>query len=423
MTDAMTRICTRLAVVAMIGFGASACSSIPDWVDPTNWIGGGPSDTEQSPGETPDLATLPDRPTPTSTAEEQKQVAESLDADRARAKYSADALRGGTEAEAAPPPAAPGASEQQQVAAQTPAPTPAPAPVVAASTPDSSDTVTVPQANTAPAAPEPSAMPEAAPLPAAPAPALSAQPPAASSVTPAAPTYSAPAPAPTRTAVASVDPSDAALGFKPSTAPALDPSIGQFVPAPILARYEQTAEDAGVPRSQIAMVTPAPASKKASRAKAVGGPDSMGGAVVANMDAVQSSAPQQQQPSVVANPQGLPPASVVYFPGDGTLLNAQGRAQVHAAVQSFKQSGAKGFIRVVGHSSSRTTNMPLEQHLVVIFNKSQDRANAVAKECIREGVPASRVLVEAVGDSQPVYYESMPKGEDGNRRAEIFLQS
>jgi flagellar motor protein MotB len=42
---------------------------------------------------------------------------------------------------------------------------------------------------------------------------------------------------------------------------------------------------------------------------------------------------------------------------------------------------------------------------------------------IRDGVPANRVLVEAVGDSQPVYYESMPKGEDGNRRAEIFLQS
>jgi flagellar motor protein MotB len=32
------------------------------------------------------------------------------------------------------------------------------------------------------------------------------------------------------------------------------------------------------------------------------------------------------------------------------------------------------------------------------------------------------VLVEAVGDSQPVYYESMPQGEAGNRRAEIFLQ-
>ena len=37
------------------------------------------------------------------------------------------------------------------------------------------------------------------------------------------------------------------------------------------------------------------------------------------------------------------------------------------------------------------------------------------------GVPAEKVLIEAVGDSQPVYYESMPQGEAGNRRAEIFL--
>ena len=79
-------------------------------------------------------------------------------------------------------------------------------------------------------------------------------------------------------------------------------------------------------------------------------------------------------------------------------------------------------IRIVGHASSRTANMPVEKHLMVIFEKSQARANAVAKEIIRDGVPAARVLVEAVGDSQPIYYESMPKGDAGNRRAEIFLQ-
>lgn len=111
------------------------------------------------------------------------------------------------------------------------------------------------------------------------------------------------------------------------------------------------------------------------------------------------------------------------FPGDGTLLNAEARLQVRAAVAAFKQAGSQGFIRIVGHASSRTSNMPIEKHLEVIFSKSQDRANAVAKEVIKDGVPANRVLVEAVGDSQPVYYESMPKGEDGNRRAEIFLQS
>ncbi len=146
----------------------------------------------------------------------------------------------------------------------------------------------------------------------------------------------------------------------------------------------------------------------------------MTGSVVANLDAINRAA---STPSVYANAAGMQPSSVVFFPGDGTLLSAQGRAQVRAAAQAFKQKGGQGYIRVVGHASSRTGNMPVEKHLEVIFDKSQDRANAVAKEMIRDGVPANRVLVEAVGDSQPVYYESMPKGEDGNRRAEIFLQS
>jgi outer membrane protein OmpA-like peptidoglycan-associated protein len=112
---------------------------------------------------------------------------------------------------------------------------------------------------------------------------------------------------------------------------------------------------------------------------------------------------------------------VVLFPGDGTSLTAAARAQIRSAVDAFQQRGGTGFIKVVGHSSSRTANMPVERHLLEIFAKSQARANAVAREIIREGVPASRVLVEAVGDSEPVYYESMPEGEAGNRRAEIFI--
>jgi outer membrane protein OmpA-like peptidoglycan-associated protein len=152
----------------------------------------------------------------------------------------------------------------------------------------------------------------------------------------------------------------------------------------------------------------------------MGGPEAMSGAVVANLDAINNSA--AATPSVYSNASGLPPTAVVMFPGDGTALDAAGRAQVRAAVTAFQQRGGSGYIKVIGHSSSRTSNMPVEKHLVAIFAKSQARANAVAKEIIREGVPASRVLVEAVGDSQPVYYESMPQGEAGNRRAEIFVQ-
>jgi len=125
---------------------------------------------------------------------------------------------------------------------------------------------------------------------------------------------------------------------------------------------------------------------------------------------------------VVANLTGGAPTAVVYFSGDGVALSKAAHAQVRAAVSAFKASGGQGSIRVVGHSSSRTGNMSVEKHLETIFAKSQARANAVAQDLIRQGVPAAKVLIDAVGDSQPVYYESMPKGEAGNRRAEIFVQ-
>ena len=117
------------------------------------------------------------------------------------------------------------------------------------------------------------------------------------------------------------------------------------------------------------------------------------------------------------------PTAVVYFPGDGTTPFARRPVPRFARPwTSTRPRAARASIRVVGHASSRTANMPVEKHLEVIFEKSQARANAVAQELIHEGVPADKVMIEAVGDSQPVYYESMPQGEEGNRRAEIFVQ-
>jgi outer membrane protein OmpA-like peptidoglycan-associated protein len=184
--------------------------------------------------------------------------------------------------------------------------------------------------------------------------------------------------------------SDSALGFKPSSAPALDSSVSNFVSAPILARYKQTSGNGS------------------------GGTAAVPGAVIAGGDASVASA-------IAARNGGIPATAVVYFPGDGTALNAAARSQIRAAVTAFKAGGGSGTVRVVGHASSRTANMPVERHLEVIFEKSQKRANAVAQELIHQGVPADHVHIDAVGDSQPIYYESMPRGEDGNRRAEIFV--
>ena len=418
-----TRSLLQLSVVLSLALGTGACSTLAD-LDPTGLLSddstpapagqfpdaGTPQASDAAQGTTPDLASLPNRPAATSAAQQQQAV-QSLGADGAQVQYSADALRGGTEAAAPVPGAAPPPSA---VALATAPPPAAPARPAAGNdappTTDAPPTAAPPSPADEPptaAPPPPSRAPSNA-LAAVPAgPAAAAPPSAAASASDAppsaAPVAEAPAPSaagssepavpantPMRgagTVMANATPSDSDLGFRPSAAPPLDPSINQWVAAPIVSRYRETASNAGISTSNAMAAVP-------------------GRAVAAGTDAAG----------------GVTPTAVVYFPGDGTVLSAAARTQIRSAVQAFKAGGGAGTIRVVGHSSSRTANMPIEKHLETIFDKSQKRANAVAQELIHEGVPAAKVLVEAVGDSQPVYYESMPKGEDGNRRAEIFVQ-
>jgi outer membrane protein OmpA-like peptidoglycan-associated protein len=427
--DSLPKHVVRLGAVILVAAGASACSSVPDWVDPTTWVGG--SDNQQSSsadtasqsadnGQTPDLSTVPDKPNTPSSADDQKQVADSLAADRARAQYSADTLKGGTEPAAAPPSAtAPQAAEDvsaddngtgSAVPSEAPKPAAPPAPM------PKSAPGTLPSTNqTADAAPP-------APAPATPAPQIPAAVPATVATTgmPAVPAIPAVSSRP-------VFAGDASLGFHASSAPPLDGSVAQFVPQPILARYQMTAaispaapgslnasDEAGMPGTS-------PHRHHHAKPKAstlgMGGPEYMTGAVVANFDALQ-----MRTASAAPAAAGNTPAAVVFFPDDTTVLDPQARAQVRDAARAFLASGGKGFVRVVGHSSSRTANMPLDRHLIWNFEHSQARANAVARALISEGVPADKVLVEAVGDTEPVYVESMPQGDEGNRRAEIFFQ-
>ena len=118
---------------------------------------------------------------------------------------------------------------------------------------------------------------------------------------------------------------------------------------------------------------------------------------------------------------GSPVAGEIFFADNTAVLDEKGRGTLRKVAGQYRSVGGQGFVRVVGHASSRTKDMPIDRHLEVNFKLSQDRANAVAEALVRAGVPADKVLVEAVSDSQPVYYESMPKGEEGNRRVEVYL--
>jgi outer membrane protein OmpA-like peptidoglycan-associated protein len=433
MTKYVARPLAMAALVLALGAGTSGCSTVAD-LDPTGLLSDDstpapdtqfPTDSNQQAAAdasttTPDLAAIPARPAAPDT-QAQSAATSQTQAAGAQAQYSADALRAGTEP-AAPPPTAQDAAATRQALASADAPptasdappTTEPAPPVQAParTPSQSPSVAPPPAVMASAAaPPPSAEP---------APSAAAAPPPVTSAAIAPPPGAEPAvpavPMTARGRMAMANPSDSQLGFKASSAPALSPSVNQWVSPPILAHYRQTAAMAGTAGTGQAAVPAVPVSAVRGR-RGMGGP-SMSGDVVANLDAV----PGSPAGMAAANNGGVPPTAIVYFSGDGTSLSASARTQVRDAVAAFQAQGGAGTIKVVGHASSRTANMPVERHLEVIFEKSQARANAVAQALIKAGVPAARVQVEAVGDSQPVYYESMPKGEDGNRRAEIFVQ-
>ena len=467
----MSKIFARPFVVATLALalavGTSGCQTLSD-LDPTGLIGGDdntpapdtqfPPDSQQQATQdanttTPDLAALPARPAQPDAAA-QANATRQVNAAGAQAQYSADALRAGTDA-AAPPPVATDTAAAKQALASTndvpptagPAtadapptagseqsappttsaapPRAAPAPVAAtnASAAVPAQPVTQRMASAAPPAP-PEAPPSAA------APAVAAAAPSATAPVTTAPLAPMAAPASAEPAVpavpmtpgarmAMVNPSNAQLGFKPSSAPPLSAGVSQWVSPPVLAHYRETAAQAGAAGTAEAAVAAVPAASYGKRGRAGQGASTMTGDVVANLDAIPGT-PMGRAATMNG---GVSPTEIIYFPGDTTSLSKSALAQVHSAVAAFQAGGGAGTVKVVGHASSRTANMPVERHLEVIFQKSQARANAVAQALIKAGVPADRVQIEAVGDSQPIYYESMPKGEDGNRRAEIYVQS
>ena len=111
-------------------------------------------------------------------------------------------------------------------------------------------------------------------------------------------------------------------------------------------------------------------------------------------------------------------AATIHFNNGSANLSGADRRVLRQVAETLRNKG--GFLRIVGHASSRTKNMQVEDHLALNKRISERRARAVARELSRLGVSSELILVEARGDSEPIYFESMPAGEAGNRRVEIF---
>jgi len=106
--------------------------------------------------------------------------------------------------------------------------------------------------------------------------------------------------------------------------------------------------------------------------------------------------------------------------GSASLSQGDRRLITDLARQALQTNA---FLRVVGHASMRTREMDPIKHTMVNFDISLRRANIVASALINAGFPAERLIVDAVGDTQPLFSEAMPSGERANRRTEIFLEA
>ena len=118
---------------------------------------------------------------------------------------------------------------------------------------------------------------------------------------------------------------------------------------------------------------------------------------------------------------GAVKVATIHFRNGSSALTTRDRQIIANALQLKKERG--GRIHIIGHASSRTRSADPVRHKMLNFKVSVDRADAVARELIRLGVKKKELVVDAISDAQPVYFEFMPTGEAGNRRAEIYLES
>ncbi len=112
-------------------------------------------------------------------------------------------------------------------------------------------------------------------------------------------------------------------------------------------------------------------------------------------------------------------ATINFYSGSSNV-DGVGLRKIKKIAKIAKERDAK--IKIVGHASKRTRDMPLAKHKLVNFKISDKRAQSVANVFIKKyKFPSSALITEAVADTKPLFKENMPAGTKANQRTEIFL--
>ena len=112
--------------------------------------------------------------------------------------------------------------------------------------------------------------------------------------------------------------------------------------------------------------------------------------------------------------------ATINFSSGSSNVNNAGLKKIKKIAKIAKERNAK--IKVIGHASERTKDMPIAKHKLVNFIISDKRANSVAEIFIKKyNFPSDRLITQGVSDSKPLFKEIMPAGTTANQRTEIFL--
>ena len=112
--------------------------------------------------------------------------------------------------------------------------------------------------------------------------------------------------------------------------------------------------------------------------------------------------------------------ATINFPSGSSFVNYNGLKKIKKIVKLAKERNAR--IKIVGHASKRTKDMPLNKHKLVNFSISHKRAQTVANIVVEKyNFPSENLITEAVSDSKPLFREDMPAGTTANQRTEIFI--
>ncbi len=144
-----------------------------------------------------------------------------------------------------------------------------------------------------------------------------------------------------------------------------------------------------------------------------------GAGIQGEMDVPAVASPVAAAPAPVASGQDMVKVATIFFPSGTADLSANDNSILKQVSDLQSRYGAR--VHVVGHASSRTRTMDMNRHQAVNRQVSAERAQVVAGELSRMGVPSGTMTVDARSDREPLYYEIMPSGEAGNQRAEVYL--